>query len=311
MNPLPLTVISGYLGAGKTTLINRLLAEPHGLRLMVMVNDFGAINIDKALIAARDEDVIALTNGCVCCTMGADLFMAIGDALDRQPRPDHLIIEASGVADPKAIANTAIAEPDLSYAGIVTLVDAWNISSLLQDPLIAPQVCQQIEVADLVLQTKSAIHDPDMLTQFVKSGLEPPDIIPESFLCDAILGTYSAEGTGASAQHPGYIAWHHKSARILDHTALAAALVARPKALYRIKGFVRTDQGRFTLQVVGNRIEMNSLESDVQVALVALALGLRLNVADIDAWWGAIAQQTSVPVKGDLRKKTTTLSQSR
>ncbi|MFT7136469.1 MAG: G3E family GTPase, partial [Akkermansiaceae bacterium] len=72
---LPLTVISGYLGAGKTTLINRLLAEDHGLKLMVMVNDFGAINIDAELIAEAGEDTMTLTNGCVCCTMGNDLFM--------------------------------------------------------------------------------------------------------------------------------------------------------------------------------------------------------------------------------------------
>ena len=73
MTPLPLTVISGYLGAGKTTLINRLLSEDHRLKLLVMVNDFGAVNIDQSLISAQDKDVIALTNGCVYCTMGADL----------------------------------------------------------------------------------------------------------------------------------------------------------------------------------------------------------------------------------------------
>ena len=78
---LPLTVIGGYLGAGKTTLINRVLAGDHGLRLMVMVNDFGAINIDAELLASATEDRMELTNGCVCCTMGADLFLAIGDVL--------------------------------------------------------------------------------------------------------------------------------------------------------------------------------------------------------------------------------------
>jgi len=76
---LPLTVIGGYLGAGKTTLINRLLTEDHGLRLMVMVNDFGTINIDADLLESADKDTLRLTNGCVCCTMGGDLFMAMGD----------------------------------------------------------------------------------------------------------------------------------------------------------------------------------------------------------------------------------------
>jgi len=95
---IPLSVIGGYLGAGKTTLINTLLAQNHGVRLAVLVNDFGAINIDAALLHSASEDTISLTNGCVCCTMSGDLFFTIGDLLDRSPRPDHILIEASGTA---------------------------------------------------------------------------------------------------------------------------------------------------------------------------------------------------------------------
>ena len=141
---LPLTVIGGYLGAGKTTLINRVLAGDHGLRLMVMVNDFGAINIDAQLLASATDDRMELTNGCVCCTMGADLFLAIGDVLDRPEHPDHLLIEASGIADPAKIAQVAKAEPDLTYGGIVTVVDGLNIAALLADTQIAPQIETQI-----------------------------------------------------------------------------------------------------------------------------------------------------------------------
>ena len=148
---LPLTVIGGYLGAGKTSLINRLLAENHGLRLLILVNDFGAINIDASLIEAAEDDMIALSNGCVCCTMGADLFLAIGDILDRDQLPDHLIVEASGIADPSAIAQVALAEPDLEYGGIVTVVDAIEFDRLSQDTLIGAQVLGQVDVADVVL----------------------------------------------------------------------------------------------------------------------------------------------------------------
>ena len=112
MAPLPMIVISGYLGAGKTTLINRLLRAARGQRIMVLVNDFGAINIDADLLQRAAEDTLTLTNGCICCTMGADLFLALGDALDRRPRPDLLVIEASGVAHPRNIAEAAKAEPD-------------------------------------------------------------------------------------------------------------------------------------------------------------------------------------------------------
>src|SRR5689334_11982857 len=82
---LPFTVIGGFLGAGKTTLVNALLAQPGGARLAVLVNDFGAVNIDASLIAAREGDTIALSNGCVCCAMGDDLGRGIAALLARRP----------------------------------------------------------------------------------------------------------------------------------------------------------------------------------------------------------------------------------
>jgi len=108
--------------------------------------------------------------------MGADLFMALGDVLDRDPRPDHLVIEASGIADPAAIANAAIAEPEMSYAGIVTLVDAQNAEALLDDPLIAPQVAQQITAADLVLLSKADGLDPALASRLGALGARQPSL---------------------------------------------------------------------------------------------------------------------------------------
>lgn len=187
MMGLPLTIVSGYLGAGKTTLINRLLAEDHGLNLLILVNDFGAINIDDTLISASGDDTMALTNGCVCCSMDADLFTALEQVLARDPRPDHLIIEASGIADPAAIAAAARAVPDLSYGGVVTLVDGENIDALLADPLVAPQVEQQIMAADLVLVTK-ADTVPDALAARLKTmGARPPVVPGDAPLADLLF----------------------------------------------------------------------------------------------------------------------------
>ena len=148
-------MISGYLGAGKTSLINHLLRNADGRRIMVMVNDFGALNIDADLLESADEDTITLSNGCICCTMGTELLYALGDALDRRPRPDCLVIEASGVAEPDKIAAAAHAEPDMRYCGVVAMADAANIGERLKDRLIGAQVATQLRVADLILATKT------------------------------------------------------------------------------------------------------------------------------------------------------------
>ena len=153
---LPVVVIAGYLGSGKTTLVNRILAEADR-RLAVMVNDFGAIAIDAELIAAHEGDTIQLANGCICCTMGTDVFAAFSRVLDMEPRPDALVIEASGVADPLKLAALARAEPDLRCDGVVTLVDAVNVDTLLADARVGDAVRRQIDGADLLVVTKEDV----------------------------------------------------------------------------------------------------------------------------------------------------------
>lgn len=284
MMPLPMTVISGYLGAGKTTLINRLLAEDHGLRLLVMVNDFGAINIDAALIETTGDDTIALTNGCVCCTMGADLFMALGDALDQTPRPDHLIVEASGIADPAAIANAAIAEPEMSYAGIITLVDAQNAADLLNDPLIAPQVTQQITAADMVILTKTDSPDAALSDQLATLGARPPTLLGTAPLADLLFGLTPLPRGRSAAPHPAYASWQHDSDMVVDRRVLGDKLANRPDGMYRLKGFVQTNDGGYEVHVVGRYVHAKRAESN-RTTLVALGPADRISRDDIETWW--------------------------
>ncbi|SDC17826.1 CobW family GTP-binding protein [Ruegeria marina] len=284
---LPLTVISGYLGAGKTTLINRLLAEEHGLRLLVMVNDFGAINIDARLIAAADDDMIALTNGCVCCTMGADLFMALGDVLDRDPRPDHLVIEASGIADPAAIANAARAEPDLSYAGIVTLIDGLNGAALLADPLIAPQVAQQMRVADLLVLTKADSPDAELTEALRQNGIPGPLSLPRAApLAPLLFGVMPRPGNHAAVPHPAYVGWSCPAPAPMSRTALRDKLNMRPAGIYRLKGFVPGSDGMTEVHVVGTHADLRPAQTG-NAGLVALGLADRIGPAEIEAWWAS------------------------
>jgi len=91
---LPVTVIGGYLGAGKTTLINHLLRTANGMRLAVLVNEFGALSIDEDLIEAEQDDIISIAGGCICCSFGDDLSAALMDICAFKPPPDHILIEA-------------------------------------------------------------------------------------------------------------------------------------------------------------------------------------------------------------------------
>ena len=141
---LAVTIIGGYLGAGKTTLLNRLLADVHGMRLAVLVNDFGAVNIDAALIANRDGETISLTNGCVCCSIGDNLGIALYDLAERRDGPEHIVVEASGVADPARIAHYAGCHPRLDLDGIVVVVDAETVQARADDKYVGDVVRQQL-----------------------------------------------------------------------------------------------------------------------------------------------------------------------
>ena len=160
--PTPVTVVCGFLGAGKTTLLNRLLAEPMGRRLAVLVNDFGAINIDAELVESVDETGIALTNGCICCSIRDDLVLALLQLRQNRPDVDHVIIEASGISDPVGIAE-ALFQPEVSpqvrVDSLVTVADAAAYREMeFHD---AELVLQQARIADLVLLNKCDIAAPE------------------------------------------------------------------------------------------------------------------------------------------------------
>lgn len=286
---LPLTVIGGYLGAGKTTLINRLLTEDHGLRLMVMVNDFGTINIDADLLESADKDTLRLTNGCVCCTMGGDLFMAMGDVLDRRLRPDHLLIEASGIADPARIAAAAQAEPEMAYGGIVVLVDALNYPTLETDPQIGVQIRDQVRVADLLLVSKTSAGIPAGLAQSLGEISPAPivDVNEPPALAPLILSDLSGlQMPATTAAHPHFTSWSHEGEEQFSRAAISALLRKAPDAFYRIKGVFRgADGGGFTAHKVGRHVDVTPCTRPDKTRLAVIGLRSAMTRPGVQNWW--------------------------
>ncbi len=125
---IPVTVLTGYLGAGKTTLLNRILSEEHGYKFAVIVNEFGEIGIDNALVIGADEEIFEMNNGCLCCTVRGDLIRILGQLMKRRNKFDYVLVETTGLADPGPVAQTFFSDEEIKGSfrldGIVTLVDA-------------------------------------------------------------------------------------------------------------------------------------------------------------------------------------------
>ncbi len=156
--PLPTVVIGGYLGAGKTTLVNHLLREEGlrgGRRIAVLVKDFGEISVDADLIVGADGEVLSLAGGCVCCSFGADLVGTLQRVAVREPRPDVVLIETSGVGLPLAVARAAALVPGIAVDGIVVVVDAPLVRGQVRARYVGETVRQQLHEADLIVLSKA------------------------------------------------------------------------------------------------------------------------------------------------------------
>ncbi len=152
--PIPVTVLTGFLGAGNTTLLNQLLTQSHGYKCAIIINEFGAVSIDHQLVIGADEEIIELNNGCLCCRVRGDLLQSLKQLFQKQKRFDYLLIETSGLADPGPVAQTfGMAElaKNVRLDGIVTVVDARHIEKELED---APEARAQVAFADILLLNK-------------------------------------------------------------------------------------------------------------------------------------------------------------
>jgi G3E family GTPase len=312
--PLPMTVISGYLGAGKTTLVNSILSGDHGLRIAVLVNDFGQIAIDEMMIGARGGDVIALANGCMCCQIGGDLYDAIDRILRMRERFDHLLIETSGVADPTRVAQIAVAEPDLEMSRTVVLVDVVNFTCVLADPRLNDTLLRQARAGDLILLTKIDAATRASVTDFqimlVELGLSAPvDVLPKDdcqawrILNERRTTDFDSIRAGPLRAHrPPFESWSWTGVEQINLARLMA--FARDTALniYRLKGYFRLTDGRtIVLQKVDSDITFENTGLVFEKSqFVAIGTRPDFSPEQTKNAWIEMIRHTNKPSKQDI-----------
>ena len=288
--PASITVLTGFLGAGKTTLLNHILTAEHGLRAAVLVNDFGAINIDAKLVVGVEGETVSLANGCICCTMREDLMTETVRLLSRPDAPDYIIVEASGVSDPKLIVQTFL-ESDIEALArvdsVVAVVDCEQLLDLRDDDLSL--ALNQIAVADLVVLNKA-----DLVTSGQLNAVESrvSELVPGARLLPAVyakvplelllgVGAFAAEnleGRGSQSPHPhdpscsdadcdhqdhgeAYATWHWTSDRPVALSGLRRVIASLPTSVYRAKGVVQLreyPQYSVELQLAGRRSSLSA-----------------------------------------------------
>jgi len=270
---LPLTIISGFLGAGKTTLVNRLLSDPGGRRIAVLVNDFAAVNIDEELIRFQSGDTIGLTNGCACCSINGDLVNAIQRLVDRDEPPDAVVLEASGVADPRGIAQVALANPAMRLDSIVTLVDAETFPERLRDDRTRSTVVSQLTAADIVAINKMDLAGKRQRSEIlglIEASAPGRTLVETSHSNIPAEVVLSATGRASStfmcapADHIGGFSsttrsWQHP----LHKEAILQALRRLPPYVIRAKGifsFEGEQDKRYVYQRVGTREYLDALQ---------------------------------------------------
>ncbi|KQY38439.1 cobalamin biosynthesis protein [Nocardia sp. Root136] len=281
---IPVVIVAGFLGSGKTTLLNYLLRNNRGTRIGVVVNDFGAVNIDAMLVAGQVDAMVSLGNGCVCCAVDVseldDLFAQLA-----QPRSavDVIVVEASGLAEPRNLIRMVIANPNprIAYGGLVEVVDAEQFTATSTQH---PELVTHLRMADLVLVNKADRVGAEALAGLraqladwvgqvpvyatthgrIDPGLLFDDRAPdqprvaEQLSFDTLLDEHDHDDPEHRHLHDDYVSVSFTTERALNPRALVGFLEDPPPGLFRAKGYVTFavagERRKFEVHLVGRHV---------------------------------------------------------
>ena len=290
--PIAVTVIGGYLGAGKTTLVNHLLRVGTGRRTTVLVNDFGSIAIDQDLIVSNDGTMIGLANGCVCCGLSGTLMETMSAIRNQADPPEYLVIEASGVADPGPISHHALT-PGYRLDGVVVVADAETVRRRSADRVVGRTVQRQLRAAEVLVLNKLDLVDADsadalklwahtMAPKAVVLGAVEAQVSLQLLLgvhSDSALARLAVVDTLDDEPHADHETWSWILDAPIRRVALEGWVAGMDEVVVRAKGIVwlvDDPERRYTLQVVGRRCRLTADrqwgDTPRQTRIVAIAL---------------------------------------
>ena len=295
MGPIPISLITGFLGAGKSTLINRIIATFPQLRFALVLNEFGDVALESQIVEASRDEIYELSNGCMCCVVRTDMKDAVRALVDRASRTgrvDHIVMEASGLSDPVPIAQTFL-EDDLDGVvrldALVCVVDALQFPQSIEDYEVTRS---QLGAADFVLLSKTDLATPDEVarTETLVERLAPDARImrldggtPLGLIFDASgvdHGNIRDLEREPAHVHEEIETLFFRSDRPLSLRAFGDLIRRLPDGVVRAKGFICTDEEpetKLILQCAGSRTQMEprpwGAEETRQTALVFIGRG--------------------------------------
>jgi len=304
---VPLVIISGFLGSGKTTLLNSLLAQDHGRRVAVLVNDFGAIDIDGGLVQSRGSRSISLRNGCVCCSVATGMIGVLSDLVTSNDPPDVILLENSGIAEPHPVVQTALTIPGVRLSAVVTVVDVEALGRP-STAYIRNLILRQASAADIIVANKVDLVD-DRTLHAMRSWLQSVaprarrvetqhSHVPASLIIGHIGAPIASETQSpidATEHADKFDTFVLSEAARLDHAQLCRFAGDLPDAVLRVKGRVSyvTPSGDQdgVLHVVGPRwhIEPCQLDGAERSELVVIAQAGAVDEADLRQAFAACA----------------------